>query len=202
MILIVDYGMGNIHSVEKALSTLGAKTKVSSQAKDLEKAEKIILPGVGAFRDAVEQLNKRGLSQALLKAAKNQKKILGICLGMQLFFEKSQEGGLAKGLGLMAGEIKKFSLGKKYRVPHIGWNQIHIQNKACPLLKGVKDGSFVYFCHSYYPLPKDKSVSSAFTDYGINFSSLVWKENIFGTQFHPEKSQKVGLKILENFIKC
>ncbi|MDD5236978.1 MAG: imidazole glycerol phosphate synthase subunit HisH, partial [Candidatus Omnitrophica bacterium] len=121
--------------------------------------------------------------------------------GMQLFFENSEESKGAKGLSLIKGNVKKFNLAKDLKIPHIGWNQITGFDKKCPLLKGVPEGSSVYFCHSYYPAPKDKAASAAFTEYGIKFSSLVWQENVFGTQFHPEKSQKVGLGIIENFVK-
>lgn len=202
MVLIVDYGMGNIHSVQKACEVLGAKTCVSSSGDDLKKAEKIILPGVGAFSDAMDALNSRNLSQQLIEEVKiKQKPFLGICLGMQLLFNDSEEGLPKKGFGLISGSIKRFVLKKEFKVPHIGWNQIRIKGANCPLLNDVPDSSFMYFCHSYYPQPKDKKVVAASTEYGVEFPSLVWEENIFGTQFHPEKSQKAGLKIIDNFIK-
>lgn len=202
MILIIDYGMGNIHSVQKACESLGAKTLVSSSADDLKIAEKIILPGVGAFSDAMEALNSRNLSAQIIdEVKKGHKPFLGICLGMQLVFNDSEEGSAVRGLGIIAGSIKRFSLKKDFKVPHIGWNQLRIKGNNCPLLKGVLDGSFMYFCHSYYPQPKDKAVTAALTEYGVEFPSLIWDKNIFGTQFHPEKSQKAGLKIIENFVR-
>ena len=201
MILIIDYGMGNIHSVQKALQTQGAEAIVSDNPEELKKADKLVLPGVGAFGDAMRELNKRRLIAPILEEVKKKKLLLGICLGMQLFFESSKESKGVKGLGLIKGSVEKFNIAKELKVPHIGWNQISDLDAKCPLLKGVDERAFVYFCHSYYPAPKDKAISAASTEYGIRFTSLVQQENIFGTQFHPEKSQKVGLKIIENFVK-
>ena len=201
MILIIDYGMGNIHSVQKALEAQSAETIVSDNPDALKKADKLVLPGVGAFGDAMQELNKRRLVAPIIEEVKKKKPLLGICLGMQLFFENSEESKGVKGLGLIKGSVKKFNLTRDLKVPHIGWNQISDFNAACPLLKGIDNAASVYFCHSYYPQAQDKSVCAAMTEYGIKFSSLVWQENIFGTQFHPEKSQKVGLKIIENFVK-
>jgi len=201
MILIIDYGMGNIHSVQKALEAKGAETLVSDNPDAFKKADKLVLPGVGAFGDAMQELSKRRLIAPILEEVKKKKPLLGICLGMQLFFENSEESKGVKGLGLIKGSVKKFNSSRDLKVPHIGWNQISDFNNKCPLLSGVPENSSVYFCHSYYPAPKDKTASTAFTEYGIEFSSLVQQDNIFGTQFHPEKSQKVGLKIIENFVK-
>ncbi|MBU0503158.1 MAG: imidazole glycerol phosphate synthase subunit HisH [Candidatus Omnitrophota bacterium] len=205
---IIDYGMGNIHSVQKALESLGDKTIVTNNPEELRKCEKIVLPGVGAFADAMKELEKQGLVLAVIDAIKNKKIFLGICLGMQLLFESSRESKGAKGLGVLKGEVKKFIPGKGLKVPHMGWNQLNkvISDKApgvteCPLLKGLPENSYVYFCHSYYPDPKYKEIVSATTDYGIKFTSVVWQDNIFGMQFHPEKSQAVGLRILKNFVE-
>ncbi|MCM8770546.1 MAG: imidazole glycerol phosphate synthase subunit HisH [Candidatus Omnitrophica bacterium] len=201
MILIIDYGMGNIHSVQKALENQGGEVLVSDKPDDFRKADKLVLPGVGAFGDAMRELHKRRLIAPLLEETRNKKPLLGICLGLQLFFEASEESKDVKGLGLMKGRVKKFNISSDLKVPHIGWNQIFDFNPACPLLKDIESSAFVYFCHSYYPAPAEKSVCAAMTEYGIKFASLVWKDNIFGVQFHPEKSQKVGLKIIKNFVE-
>jgi len=200
MIAIIDYGMGNIHSVEKALQSFGEKTLVVNSPEALKNCEKIVLPGVGAFDDAMLELKKQGLIAGIKEEIKNKKIFLGICLGTQLLFEQSQEAKEEKGLGILAGDVKKFSEKSGQKVPHMGWNQLKIKNQACPLLKGLPDNSSVYFCHSYYPHPQDPHATAATTDYGINFTSIVWKENIYGVQFHPEKSQEIGLRIIKNFI--
>lgn len=202
MTAIIDYGMGNIHSVRKALEKLGAKTVVVNNGEGIKKCSKVVLPGVGAFDDAVFELKSRGLFLALEEHIENKKPFLGICLGLQLLFEKSQEGGLTQGLGIFKGSVKKFGLeAKGLKVPHMGWNQLSIKNPDCPLFNGLADNSYVYFCHSYYPVPANAKVSAAVTEYGIEFSSIVWQDNVYGVQFHPEKSQDVGLTILKNFIK-
>jgi glutamine amidotransferase len=212
MIAIVDYGMGNIHSVLKAIESLGGNTAVALTPGDLEKADKIVLPGVGAFADAMAELKRRDLDTEIVKQIKNKKPFLGICLGMQLLFAKSYEGTGAMGLGVLSGVVEKFKpMGGNLKIPHIGWDQLkkipnppakagsQIPNE-CPILKNIPDNSYVYFCHSYYVVPKDKDIIAAVTDYGIDFTSMVYKDNIFGIQFHPEKSQTIGLKILENFV--
>jgi len=201
MIAIIDYGMGNIHSVEKALQSFGEKTLIANTPEALRKCEKIVLPGVGAFDDAMLELKKQGLVAGIKEEIKKRKVFLGICLGMQLLFEQSQEAKEEKGLGILAGDVKKFSEKSGEKIPHMGWNQLRIKNQACPLLKGIPDNSSVYFCHSYYPDPQEAQAIATTTDYGINFTSIVWKENIYGVQFHPEKSQEAGLKILKNFIE-
>jgi len=201
MIAIIDYGMGNIHSVQKALELFGAETIVTNKPQDLDKSDKIVFPGVGAFDDAMQELKNRDLVSALKNQIKNKKPFLGICLGMQLLFEKSQEAKSEKGLGILQGSVERFSEHLKLKVPHMGWNQLKIQAGNCPLLKGVSDGAFVYFCHSYYADPRDKKIAAAVTGYGTDFTSVVWSGNIFGVQFHPEKSQGTGLKMLDNFVK-
>ena len=213
MIAIIDYGMGNIHSVNKALQLFGAQTLITNNSREIESCEKAVLPGVGAFDDAMLELKKQGLVSVLNKHAKSKKPFLGICLGMQLLFEESQEAREVKGLGILKGSVVRFKEENGLKVPHMGWNQIKIKNQnipacrqagkiknECPLLKDVPEGSFVYFCHSYYPAPEDESVIAATTDYGGDFASFVWQENVFGVQFHPEKSQEVGLKMLKNFV--
>jgi len=192
--------MGNIHSVQKALELCGAKTTVTNKPEEIQAADKAVLPGVGAFDDAMLELKKQGLISALNEYIKNRRPFLGICLGMQLLFEESEEATEAKGLGILKGKVKRFKELKGLKVPHMGWNQLKIVPSACPLLKNIADNSYVYFCHSYYPKPGNENIIAATTDYGIDFSSLVWQDNVYGVQFHPEKSQKTGLKMLENFV--
>lgn len=208
MIAIIDYGMGNIHSVQKALQFYSAKTIVTNRPQDIESCEKAVLPGVGAFDDAMLELKKQNLIPVIERHVKNKKPFLGICLGMQLLFEKSQEAVKEKGLGILKGEVKRFQENMGIKVPHMGWNQLkkvtrtqrHQDTSECPLLKDIPENSFVYFCHSYYPEPADKKDIAAETEYGINFCSVIWRDSIFGMQFHPEKSQSTGLKILRNFV--
>ncbi|MFH1888756.1 MAG: imidazole glycerol phosphate synthase subunit HisH [Candidatus Omnitrophota bacterium] len=199
-IAIIDYGMGNIHSVRKALESMGAGTIVTNKPADITASDKIILPGVGAFNDAMEELKKQGLISVMAKCIKKGKVFLGICLGMQLLFEESEEATASKGLGFVNGIVRKLQAKDGLKVPHMGWNQLQIKNGACPLLNDIVDGSYVYFCHSYYPEPQDKSITAATTDYGIEFASILWKDNMYAAQFHPEKSQEIGLKILKNFV--
>lgn len=202
MIAVVDYGMGNLRSVEKALQKLGAEVKITSEPEKILEAGKVVLPGVGNFRDAINELKRRRLTQALIETIKNGNPFLGICLGMQLLFTESEEGGDLRGLDIISGKAKKFSVEYRLKVPHIGWNRIKIvqDKKDCPLLKDIPDGSYMYFAHSYYVQPEDSDVTTTETNYGVNFSSLIWNNSILGVQFHPEKSQKFGLKILENFV--
>ena len=200
MIAVIDYGMGNLGSVSKALESLGGKVKVTRRGSDLEKADKIVLPGVGAFQDAVNALTEMKLLNPLKRAISSNKMYLGICLGLELLFEKSVEGGNCKGLGILKGDVVRFkSAGLK--VPHIGWNQIRIKKDNCPLLKGINNNTFFYFVHSYYVRPEEQGIVTALTDYGGEFTSMVWKDNLYAVQFHPEKSQTAGLKFLENFIR-
>ena len=206
MIAIIDYGMGNIHSIKKALENCGAKAHVTNKAQDIRKFNKVVLPGVGAFADAMRELRKRGLVDALREHITDQKIFLGICLGMQLLFDKSEEAPDVKGLGFLEGSVIRFKSRPKYPVPQMGWNQLRIKTvkgkgkSVCPLLRGIADGSYVYFCHSYYPAPRDVKVNAASCAYGLDFAAVAWKDNIYGTQFHPEKSQEVGLQMLKNFV--
>ncbi|MDP3789423.1 MAG: imidazole glycerol phosphate synthase subunit HisH [Candidatus Omnitrophota bacterium] len=200
MIAVIDYEMGNLGSVSKALESLGAKVKVTQDPSDLKKADKIVLPGVGAFKDAMKALGGFKLLEPLREAIDSKKPYLGICLGLELLFAESEEGGPSKGMGILNGDVVKFS-DRALKVPHIGWNQLHKKMADCPLFKGIVDNAFFYFVHSYYVRPKDKSIIAAATDYGSEFTSMVWKDNIYAIQCHPEKSQAVGLKFLENFIK-
>lgn len=201
MIAIIDYGMGNIHSVQKALESMGAKTLVTNKPEGIRSCDKAVLPGVGAFDDAMLELSKQNLVSELTNFVKEGNIFLGICLGMQLLFETSQEAKVSKGLGFLKGAVKKFENKNGLKVPHMGWNQLKITAKDCPLLKGIPDNAYVYFCHSYYSEPKDRRIIAAATDYGIDFTSILWQDNMFGVQFHPEKSQETGLKMLKNFVE-
>lgn len=205
MIAVIDYGMGNLRSVQKALEVSGAKTKVTSRAKDLEACDKLVFPGVGAFGAAMQELKRLKLIDPIKDAIKEGKPFLGLCLGLQLLFEKSEEAPGVKGLAILDGEVKRFKFrDSSLKVPHMGWNSIKSQGHQVTrsqVLEGVKDGSYVYFVHSYYVKPKDKDVVLTTTNYGIDFTSGVKADNVYGLQFHPEKSQDVGLRILRNFIR-
>ena len=196
MIAIIDYGMGNLRSVQKAFEKVGAQAQITHAANDILKAQKVVLPGVGAMVPAMQKLQELGLIGAIRKVVADGKPFLGICLGLQLLFEKSSEGGYVEGLKILEGSVERFTQGK---VPHMGWNQICIKNKSAKIFEGIKEASDVYFCHSYYVAPQEKNIIAATTPYGTEFTSAVAINNVFGVQFHPEKSQKVGLKILKNF---
>ena len=200
MIAVIDYGVGNLGSVSNALASLGGKVRVTQKASDLKKAEKIVLPGVGAFRDAMDALAGLGLIDTLKEEIASGKTYLGICLGLELLFEESTEGGSNKGLGILRGDVGRFSASGTMKVPHMGWNQAEIKNKDCPLFRGIENNAFFYFVHSYYVKPLDKEIIAASTDYGCEFTSMVWKDNIYAVQYHPEKSQEIGLKFLKNFM--
>ncbi len=196
MIVIINYGVGNFGSVEKALRFIGKAVKISNDAKDVKDAEKIILPGVGAFRDAITFLEERELISVIKEEVAKGKPLLGICLGLQLLFEESEEGGLYKGLALLKGRVVRFE--GDVKVPHMGWNSVSLAGSSY-LLRGIPDNTYFYFANSYYADTKDRNVIKGITRYGIEFPSVVEKGNIFGTQFHPEKSGNIGLKVLENF---
>ena len=195
MIGIIDYKLNNLRSVQKAFEEVGASAFISSDAKELTRAEKLVLPGVGAFGKAMENIKSLGLDELICTNAKAGKPLIGICLGMQLLFTRSSENGMHDGLNLIAGEVKLFP--NTVKVPHIGWNQMEIQHPS-RILKSVVDKSFVYFVHSYYAQPQEQ-VTLTTTEYGFHFTSVVQKECIFGIQFHPEKSQTAGLQMLKNF---
>jgi glutamine amidotransferase len=201
MIAIIDYGMGNIHSVQKALALHGAATLITNKADEIRKCKKLVLPGVGAFADAMQELARQKLVSVIKEEIKKKKPFLGICLGMQLLFAKSQESKNTEGLKILSGEVKILNRQSGIKVPHMGWNRLSVKEAACPLLKNINPEPYVYFCHSYYPQPVDEKIIGAWTHYGADFAALVWQDNVFGTQFHPEKSQEVGLLMLKNFVE-
>lgn len=204
MIAVIDYGMGNLKSVQKALEKLGGDVDIISDPERLSLSDKVVLPGVGAFKDTMEGIEKRRLERIICEFINSGKPYLGICMGLQILFDESEEGGCYKGLGVLKGKVKRFKPKKGLKVPHMGWNQMDIQKKdkknSCPLLKDIKDSSYFYFDHSYYIAPDNKDVIIGTTDYGIEFASMIWQDNIYGVQFHPEKSQSNGLSMLKNFI--
>jgi glutamine amidotransferase len=203
MITIIDYGMGNLRSVQKGFERLGFTAKVTSDPGEVERAGKLVLPGVGAFRDCMDNLRSGGFVEPIKQHIEDGRPFLGICLGLQLLFTESEEFGRHQGLGIIPGRVVRFPSemrqgGEELKVPHMGWNQITVCREA-PIFKGVADGSSVYFVHSYYVVPEDEGVVATVTDYGISFCSSIWRDNVMATQFHPEKSQKVGLAMLKNF---
>lgn len=199
MLVIVDYGVGNLFSLKSSFKAIGVEAIVSGEKEIIEKADKIVLPGVGAFGDASDKLFSSGLAEVVINQAKQGKPLLGICLGMQLLLERGFEYGEHKGLGLIKGDIKPIQdvIPKDYKIPHIGWNALNIIDKTNPLFKYIKDGDFVYFVHSFYGADCDSVVATS--EYGANLTAVVAKGNVFGCQFHPEKSGEVGLKILKAF---
>ncbi|MGM7723647.1 imidazole glycerol phosphate synthase subunit HisH [Metabacillus sp. Hm71] len=202
MIAIIDYGMGNLYSVSKALERMNVDYILSPDQAELEKADGYILPGVGAFKDAMSILNETGLTDFIQKVVADGKPLLGICLGMQLLFEESEENGLSKGLSLLPGKVVRIPEtvgGTTLKVPHMGWNELQIQNDS-PLLQNLS-GGHAYFVHSYYVDTEEKDALLATADYGVDVPAVVGKGNVFGTQFHPEKSSELGLAILKNYIK-
>ncbi|MBY0525012.1 MAG: imidazole glycerol phosphate synthase subunit HisH [Gemmataceae bacterium] len=197
-IVIVDYGMANLRSVQKAFEKLGHAAVVSGDANQIAAAPKVVLPGVGAFRDGIGQLRATGLVAPLVAHVRAGKPFLGICLGMQMLFTRSLEDGEHLGLDLLPGDVVCFPERPGFKVPHMGWNQLRFR-KPAPLFRDLNDGDAVYFVHSYYPVPSDRSVIAAEAEYPTPFAAAIWHENILATQFHPEKSQRVGLMMLRNF---
>ena len=206
MITIIDYEMGNLRSVEKAFEKLGFDARVSNNPDDLLTTDKVVLPGVGAFKDCITNLRDGGFVEPLLQHVEAGKPLLGICVGMQMLFDESEEFGCHKGLGLISGKVTRFPAGmveggERLKVPHMGWNTIQVKREA-PLFRGIEEGSYVYFVHSYYCAadnPDDVAASCRYGD--IEFSAAIWRDNLMATQFHPEKSQDVGLKIFRNFAE-
>lgn len=200
MIAIIDYGMGNLRSVQKGFEKVGHTATITSDPAVVRAAEKVVLPGVGAFEDAISELHRQELVRPVLEAIDAGKPFLGICLGLQMLFDTSYENGRHRGLGVIPGEVVRFELPESYSVPHMGWNQLQIRRRP-PVLEGLEEGTYAYFVHSYYVVPKDASVIATETDYGGPFCSMIWRDNLFASQFHPEKSQTQGLRILRNFAE-
>ena len=200
MIAIVDYDAGNIKSVEKALHFLGREALVTGDSEEILRADKDILPGVGAFGDAMDTIRGRGLDKVLRKVAENGTPFLGICLGLQLLFERSDEAPGAEGLGILKGEILRIPEKEGLKIPHMGWNSLHLENNG-RLFRGIEENAYVYFVHSYYLKAGDESIVKASTEYGVHIHASVEKDNVFACQFHPEKSSDVGLHILKNFVE-
>jgi glutamine amidotransferase len=202
-IVIIDYGMGNLRSVQKAFEQVGCNAVVTADPQVAARAAKLVLPGVGAFRDCMRNLEEGGFVAPLKAHVVAGKPFLGICLGLQLLFTESEEFGRHQGLGIIPGKVVRFPEGVQeggtpLKVPHMGWNRLAIK-KDSPLFKGIENGSFVYFVHSYYVVPDDPAVIATETGYGRTFCSSIWRDNVMATQFHPEKSQAVGLRMLKNF---
>jgi imidazole glycerol-phosphate synthase subunit HisH len=199
-IAILDYGMGNLRSVRKAFAAMGADARIIGDAGEIESFEKIVLPGVGAFKDAVGTLRQKGMDQAVIRHIARGRPFLGICLGLQMLFDVGYEDGEHRGLGVLRGTCVRFDVDETMglKVPHMGWNQLIVRRRS-PLLEGLAEGAGVYFVHGYHVVPKDAEVIAAETDYGRPFVSSVWRDNLMATQFHPEKSQKTGLRMLANF---
>ncbi len=204
MIAIVDYGMGNLRSVQKGFEKVGASARIVSAPEDIRRADKLVVPGVGAFRDAIDQIRRQGAVEPILEVIQRGRPCLGICLGLQMLFDVSYEDGEYQGLGVLPGKVVRFDFtnvpeARGFKIPHMGWNQVR-WDRPCPLMTGIGSGEYFYFVHSYYVDPADRGVSFGRCDYGIEFTAMVWRDNIYATQFHPEKSQQAGLTILRNFV--
>ena len=197
-IVVVDYGMGNLRSVEKSFEKAGARVTVSDRPRDIRDAAKIVLPGVGAFSQAMKELKRRKLVKPILDKIEEGAPYLGLCLGLQLLFSSSEEGP-EKGLCVLPGKVKKFRGDMK--IPHMGWNSLNLRGKYCPLFEGIGGQDYFYFVHSFYAVPEEKEIVAATTPYGGLFCSAVWKDNVFATQFHPEKSQDIGQRLIRNFVR-
>jgi glutamine amidotransferase len=203
MIAIVDYGMGNLRSVQKGLERVGAQARIVTEPDEILRADKVVLPGVGAFRDAIAHLQERGFVEPLQEVIRAGRPFLGICLGLQLLFDVSYEDGEYAGLGVVPGRVVRFDFSGMpeaagLKVPHMGWNALE-WTAPCPLLRGLESGEYFYFVHSYYVEPSDREVACGRCGYGFDFTAMIWRDNLFATQFHPEKSQRAGLAILQNF---
>ena len=200
MIAIIDYQMGNLRSVQKAFERVGHAAAITSDPRTLEKADRLVLPGVGAFADAIAELRRRDLIGPIRDAIEARKPFLGICLGMQLLLDVSYEDGEHEGLGIVHGEVKRFQVPAEYKVPHMGWNRVSFRRHA-PVFEGIEDGAHFYFVHSYFVAPEDEGVIDGEASYPTPFCATLWRDNLFATQFHPEKSQAAGLRLLKNFAE-
>jgi glutamine amidotransferase len=199
-IVIVDYGMANLRSVQKALERVGHSAGITSDPDRAARCDKLILPGVGAFCDGIARLRESGVTEPIFEHIRAGKPLLGICLGLQFLFTRSHEDGLHAGLDVFHGEVVRFPHMPGLKVPHMGWNQLRFRDD-CPLFLGLKDGDAAYFVHSYFAAPESKEIVAAECDYPTPFAAAVWRDNVFATQFHPEKSQQIGLRMLDNFAK-
>jgi glutamine amidotransferase len=200
MIAIIDYEMGNLRSVQKGFERVGHAATITSDPAVLADADKIVLPGVGAFRDAIGALRARKLVEPVRTSIAAGKPFLGICLGLQLLFDKSFEDGQYEGLGVIPGEVVRFKVPAQFKVPHMGWNQVQFRRQP-PVFEGIDESTHFYFVHSYYVVPRDQSIVATDTEYSANFCSSIWRDNLFAVQFHPEKSQAAGLRLLKNFAE-
>ena len=202
MIALLDYGSGNLRSVHKALVKVGASVQIAQRPEQMAEAQAVVLPGVGAFDDCIQALEKQALLEASREFIQSGRPFLGICVGYQALFDKSEEfNSCAAGLGVFKGNVIRFSDADGVKIPQIGWNQLEIVNRECPLFHDIDNGSYVYFVHSFFPRPADPAIVATRTTYGESFASSVWRDNIFATQFHPEKSQAIGLRLLKNFVE-
>lgn len=201
MIALIDYGSGNLRSVHKALLKVGAEVRIAREPQELADARAVVLPGVGAFDDCMHALGKQALLEASRAFIQSGRPFLGICVGYQALFEHSEEfNSCAAGMGIFRGKVVRFATKDGLKIPQMGWNQIEIVKPDCPLFRGIPSGSYVYFVHSFFPRPADAGIVATRTTYGETFASSVWRDNVFATQFHPEKSQKIGLQLLRNFV--
>ena len=201
MIALLDYGSGNLRSVQKALQKVGADVRVTTSPDGMKEARAAVLPGVGAFDDCITAMQRQELLEGVKEFIQSGRPFLGICVGYQALFEKSEEfNSCAAGLGVFGGKVVRFTEQPGMKIPQIGWNQLQIARPDCPLYRGIAEGSYVYFVHSFFPKPEDPSIVATRTTYGDDFASSVWRDNVFATQFHPEKSQTVGLHLLQNFV--
>jgi len=201
VIALIDYGAGNLRSVHKALRFVGAEVRVVTRPEGLRDARALVLPGVGAFDDCLNALHRQELVEASRAFIRSGRPFLGICVGYQALFERSEEfNSTTAGLGIFEGAVVRFEEQEGLKIPQIGWNRLEFAHPNCPLFKGIPDGSYVYFVHSYYPLPTRPEIVATWTDYGDTFASAIWQDQVFATQFHPEKSQEVGLQVLRNFV--
>jgi glutamine amidotransferase len=201
VIALLDYGSGNLRSVHKALLKVGADVRIAKIPAEMADARAVVLPGVGAFDDCLNAMDRQGLLEASRRFIQSGRPFLGICVGYQALFEKSDEfNSCAAGLGIFKGKVVRFSNENGLKVPQIGWNQIEFTKPECPLFRGLTSGCYVYFVHSFFPKPADASIVATRTEYGETFASAIWRDNVFATQFHPEKSQQIGLTLLRNFV--
>jgi glutamine amidotransferase len=201
MIALIDFASGNLRSAQKALLKVGADVRVVRRPEEINGARAVVLPGVGAFDDCMQALRKQELMGAVREFIKTGKPFLGICVGYQALFDRSEEfNSCAAGLEIFPGKVVRFSDKTGLKVPQIGWNQLNIVRRECPIFQGIPTGSYVYFVHSYFPKPADSAITATETTYGEPFASSVWRDNVYATQFHPEKSQAVGLQLLKNFV--